>query len=472
MRISATGGMPREIADLSDVKGLGLTRTISSDWGLDGTILFGSSVGIYRVPASGGAPSLLTNVDVSKGEDRHVAPRWLPDGTRIVYAVGSGLANGRLMLHNVAGGSATRLLEAYAFPHPVRDLLLLNRPNPDGLAIATLSAHAFDRAAGSLEEKGAPLATGIAPDFAASENGIVVYRLSGMAADHRFEWVEATGRTVGAGFDTTGANAFNLSRDDRLVAYAESGDILLRDFARDVTTRVAQGPGLAEPILSPDGRRLAYSVTAGERMGVAVRPTAGGPAEMIVTSSVVTLVEDWSRDGRFLATIQVGGRGHIVSLEGDRTATQFTDLPDRSGLDEPRFSPDGNWMTFNATVGGRPEVFLIPIPPTGERWQLSAAGGAQGRWRADGLAVYYLSPTGDLMMVDVKTAAGQPPAIGRARALFNTGMVLASNIDQFAPSADGSRFLLRRPVASAGTDLHVIVNWPRLLSEGSPRSPR
>jgi eukaryotic-like serine/threonine-protein kinase len=472
MRVSAAGGMPRDIADLSSVQGLGLIRTTSFDWGPDGTILFGSSAGIYRVAAAGGTPSLLTKVDGAAGEDRHIAPRWLPGGTRFFYTTGSGVATGRLMLQNLAGGQPTRLLEAYGFAYPVRDLLLLNRPTRDGLAVATLSAHAFDAAAGSVGEIGTPIATNIAPDFAASENGIVVYRLSGIAADHRFEWVDAAGRRIGEGFDTTGANSFNLSRDERLVAYAESGDILVRDFDRGVTTRVVQGPALAEPILSPDGSRLAYSIMAGDQIGVAVRPTAGGPAEMVVTSSSVTLVEDWSSDGRFLATINLGGRLGIVSLEGERKTTPFPDL-DRISVDEPRFSPDGKWMTFNTTGEGRPEVWLIPIPPTGERWQLSAAGGAQGRWRRDGTAIYYLSPTGELMIVDIKTTPGKPPTIGRPRALFNTGLVLATIIDQYAPSADGSRFLLRRPAATAGaSDLHVIVNWPRLLSEGSASSPR
>ena len=474
MRVGVADGTPREISDLTGVKSLGLTTNVAAEWGADDTILFGSGAGIYRVSASGGVPSLLTHVDASKGEDRHVAPRWLAGGTRILYTAGSGLANGSVMLQNVGGGSPSRVVDGYAFVYPAPNALLVSRVSRDGLPVAELTAHAFDAASRSVDPAGTPIATNISPDFSASETGIVVYRASTMAADHRFEWVDASGRPAGEGFETTGTNAFNLSRDDRLVAFVEAGSILLRDLERDVTTRVVQGPGLAEPILSPDGRRIAYSVIAGERMGVAVQPVAGGPAEMVVTTDAVTLVEDWSSDGRFLATIQTGARGRLIALDGDRKETPFMDMADRSGLDEPRFSPDGKWMVFNATGDGRPDVWLIPIPATGERWQLSAAGGAQGRWRRDGAAVYYLSPTGDLMIVDVKLTTGQPPTIGRPRALFNTGLVLAAQVDQYAPSADGSRFLLRRPVSAIGTsEFHVIVNWPRLLSEGAaPRSPR
>jgi hypothetical protein len=187
----------------------------------------------------------------------------------------------------------------------------------------------------------------------------------------------------------------------------------------------------------------------------------------VFSSPGLTLVEDWSRDGRFLLGIQSTGRqspnrGVIIPLEGDRTPVVFADLPVGATLDEPRLSPDGTWVVYNAADSGRQQVYLTPVPPTGERWQLSTDGGAQGRWRADGGAVFYLSASGQLMEV---TLTGQrPPQIGRPRVVFDTGLEMAANIDQYLPNGDGTRFLLRRPRGAAGgVELHVIVNWPRLL---------
>lgn len=186
----------------------------------------------------------------------------------------------------------------------------------------------------------------------------------------------------------SGSGPFNLSHDDQLVAFQDANDLMVRDLARGVTTRVVQGPGVLEPILSPEGRRVAYSTIVPPQMGIAIRPTAGGPADVVFTSSDVTLVEDWSRDGRFLLGIQTSGqqtpsRGLIIPLEGNRTPLVFADLPTGSGLDEPRFSYDGKWVVYNAADSGRQQVYLTPVPPTGERWQLSTDGGAQGRWRSD-----------------------------------------------------------------------------------------
>ncbi len=466
MRISRSGGAPIAIADINGLPGVGLGREISADWGMDGAILFSSSAGVYHVAAGGGVPSLVSVVNTAAGELRHVAPRWLPESNRFIYTAVTGGIQGALFVQPIGQGPPTKLLEARSLAYYAPGALLLARVT--GQNVATLTANRFDIRSGALDAEGVVLATDIAPEFTASDTGVAVYRPSGFGSDHRFEWVDGSGRTLGEGFETTGANSFNLSRDERFVAFLESGDILLRDFSRGVTTRVSQGPGLIEPILSPDNRRIAYSRTGGQPFGIAMRPAAGGAEEIVFKADEVTLAEDWSSDGRFLATSSRGGRGLIVPVDRDRPAVSFAELPDGSNLDEMRFSPDGRWITYNSLDSGRAEVYLVPIPPTRERWQLSTAGGAQGRWRQDGRAVYYLAPSGEMMMVDLKTVADAPPQIGRPRGLFQTGLVMTQNIDQYAPNANGTRFLLRRPVDGASSsDLQVIVNWPTLLNEAS-----
>ena len=68
------------------------------------------------------------------------------------------------------------------------------------------------------------------------------------------------------------------------------------------------------------------------------------------------------------------------------------------------------------------------------------------------------------MAVDMDTSVAAAPRIGRAQRLFDTRLVLTPNIDQYAPSADGTRFLLRRPIDSESrSQVHLIVNWPSLL---------
>lgn len=72
-----------------------------------------------------------------------------------------------------------------------------------------------------------------------------------------------------------------------------------------------------------------------------------------------------------------------------------------------------------------------------------------------------------MMTVDVETKIGAPPQISAPRALFETGLVVNSGVDQYRVNPDGTRFLLRRSdeAASALDYLEVIVNWPGLLKK-------
>jgi Tol biopolymer transport system component len=469
MRIAAWGGTPREVVDLGWVLGATPNGSLPANWGADGTILLGTIDGVYRVPVEGGEPArIAAGAETSAGPlSSYSWPFVLPDHDALLYTAitGGNLGDGALMFQTLAGGAPIRLRANRTRAHYTPDGLLLARLNgAEGLGRASLTVHRFDPAQPAVEEPGVELSSDASLNFGASDTGVIVYMPARANADYRFEWVDASGRPTGDGFATVGSNPFNLSRDEHLLAFVESGDIFLRDLRRGVTTRLVAGPAVLEPILSPDGGRIAYSVTGGSERGIAVRPTAGGTSQLVYKSEQAILVEDWSADGRFLAA-NGGGSGLIIPLDTGQAPMVYANLSPGVNPDEPRFSPDGRWLVYNAADSGRQEVYLVPVPPTGERWQLSVAGGAQGRFRRDGKEVFYLASTGELIAVELETAAGGSPRIGRPRTLFDTGLVMASNIDQFAVTADGTRFLLRRPASVQTTSqLNVIVNWPSLIA--------
>ena len=65
----------------------------SGAWSPDGTILIGLlHDGLYRAPADGGVMRRVTTVDTSRGETRHVALQFLPDGRRFLYVAGTSAA--------------------------------------------------------------------------------------------------------------------------------------------------------------------------------------------------------------------------------------------------------------------------------------------------------------------------------------------------------------------------------------------
>ena len=57
-RVEATGGPPEDVCPVTDFFG--------GSWNRDGTIIFGSSKGLFKVPAEGGTPELITTLDASE----------------------------------------------------------------------------------------------------------------------------------------------------------------------------------------------------------------------------------------------------------------------------------------------------------------------------------------------------------------------------------------------------------------------
>jgi Tol biopolymer transport system component len=228
----------------------------------------------------------------------------------------------------------------------------------------------------------------------------------------------------------------------------------------------------SDPIWSPDGKEVAYTGLSGNRGIFAVSPF-GGTARQLFAADDATYVEDWSRDGRWLAAVSLG-HGLLIPVAGG-APVPVAGSGDGAAVDELQFAPNAQWVAYGSRRGLDQEVFLAPVPPNGQQWQLSVGGGVQPRWADDGTAVYYLNETGRLMKVDLAFPPGAPPRLSAPREVRNTGVRPQFTFDQYRVSRDGSRVLVRRTVetaADAPDQIEIVLNWPSLLDAGAtPRRP-
>ena len=131
-------------------------------------------------------------------------------------------------------------------------------------------------------------------------------------------------------------------------------------------------------------------------------------------------------------------------------------------------SPDSRWVAYDSNETGRSEIYVRPFPPGGDRsgkWQISANGGQQPRWRGDGKEIFYLGPGGNMMAVDVTTStAGGTPVFqsGVPKVLFKE----PSPVPFWDVTADGKKFLLQAPVREAvSAPFKVVLNWEAALKK-------
>ncbi|HSF25732.1 MAG TPA: hypothetical protein VLE20_16010, partial [Blastocatellia bacterium] len=111
------------------------------------------------------------------------------------------------------------------------------------------------------------------------------------------------------------------------------------------------------------------------------------------------------------------------------------------------------------------QVYVQPFPGPGGKYQVSTSGGTNPRWRHDGKELFYLTPDGKLMAVEMKT--GSTFEAVAAKPLFDThvkgwlvweGGITSRN--NYAVSRDGQRFLINElSEVPASPPITVVLNW-------------
>lgn len=138
--------------------------------------------------------------------------------------------------------------------------------------------------------------------------------------------------------------------------------------------------------------------------------TGAGSEELLVTTPHIKTPMDWSPDGRFLLyrslDPKTGWDLWALPMNGDRKPFLVvqTNFDERDG----QFAPDGKWIAYQSNESGRFAIYVQPFSGAGGvvggKWQVSANGGAQVRWRPDGKEVLYIAPDGRLMAAPIRLA--------------------------------------------------------------------
>jgi hypothetical protein len=101
---------------------------------------------------------------------------------------------------------------------------------------------------------------------------------------------------------------------------------------------------------------------------------------------------------------------------------------------------------------------------TKKRWLVSSGGGGMPRWRADGTEMFYTTPGGRMMAVDLHPVGGEFQ-FEPAHMLFQTRPI-PDTWNLYDVSPDGQRFLLNLPLEwSSAAPITVVTNWTEKLKQ-------
>ncbi|HET9409931.1 MAG TPA: protein kinase [Candidatus Sulfotelmatobacter sp.] len=255
-----------------------------------------------------------------------------------------------------------------------------------------------------------------------------------------------------------------------------------------------------DPVLSPDGKRLAclFRSTVGQQLVVldiesglfTTLISSGMNAAPAWTSDGKSLIfDDANSQGRAIYRVPADGSSgpqlfkvtslstHVTSVAGGYATLSVSDpttstdlwILNLSNPDDMRpfkrtpaaerqgsLSPDGRWMAYESNESGRSEIYVEPVPGPGGRRQISIDGGEEPRWVRNGREIAYRSGT---KMISVPVQEQPVFQTGKPTELFDRKFDRGFAVAGYDVTPDGRTFIMTRSEHTPRNEIRVVMGW-------------
>jgi Tol biopolymer transport system component len=463
MKVPAGGGAPLPLAPLTLLQG--------GSWGADEQIVISTQGRLAVLPATGGEPRVVGQIDTAAGELVQVWPLRLADGNTVLYTSWprTGVGSARIGVLSLRDGT-TRLLDLPGTqPLAVVDDRLIYAGAPG--VIMTVG---FDARRQRVLGTPAPVVDGVyigglgVLKGAVSASGSLIYVARGTAAQP----LVLAGPRSAAQILIPGERQLaypRFSPDGKHLAVtitdARSSDVWILDLPSGPLRRLTSEGALNDrPEWTPDSRNVLFRSSRSGRGGPFAlwMQTVDGsrPAEEFFGAADAGVYEGViSPDGAYLLfqrdSTGTGGRTLVRRLRGD-TSSRIVASALQGQQTAARFSPDGRWVAYQSDELGSPQVYAKPFPALDARYQVSLESGNQPVWSRDGRRLFYLDGA-RLMVASLTFSPGF--AVTARDTVFvggvEEGFGFHANYDV---SPDGARFVFVK-APDTGAPVVVVHDW-------------
>jgi Tol biopolymer transport system component len=399
------------------------SQGVGGSWGEDGNIiaaLNGFDGILTRIPSGGGMLQPLESKPERKEYGRW--PQVLPGAKAVLFTADKPGGGSSIEVQSLRTGERKTLMRGGSYGRyvPTGHLLYLHQGMLYAASMDVNRLELTGPAVPVVDDLLSSASYGFAQaDF--SQNGTLVY-VRGKPGRQTLVWLDSTGHTQTLRAEATEYNGtVRFSPDGKRLAVSvtEGGNanVWVYEWERDTFTRLTFTSAIeAAPVWSPDGKHLVF---LSDRHGGGlpnlywIRADGAGEAVRLTESKNFQVPFSFSPDGKRLAFTELDSQTNgalwtlpLGEMESDHPkpgkpepflVTQFNEFG-------PMISPDGRWLAYQSNQSGRYEVYVRPFLRQGGQWQISTGGGDWPVWSKKGPELFYRSSEG--MMIASYTTNG------------------------------------------------------------------
>jgi Tol biopolymer transport system component len=430
-----------------------------ASWGEDGNIVTEFSLkGLSRIPATGGAPTRLTQL--APAEIIHRWPQVLPGDRAVLFSAYSsitGLDGATIQVISLRDGQLKTLVRGATW----------DRYLPSGhlvyISNGTLFAVRFDLDRLEVHGSPTPVLDEVAYDTAwgsaqidFSWTGSVLYRSSKAGAGLvTVQWLDSSGRNRPLVPVPGNYLSPTLSPDGSRLALTSAGDIWIYELGRGSMTRLTFGGGYGNPVWTVDGRYIVFRAARGIFW---TRVDGTGQPQLLTSSDTQQIPWSFTGDGKRLAFVEPNSasRAAIWTVSVDRTVSGlragkpqvFLQAPFNART--PMFSPDGRWIAYQSDESGGYGVDVIGFPDKHGKHQVSSGAGYPA-WSRNGHELFFwkFGVKQNQLMVTAYQERGDSFVADRPRVWSQNRFILFSTTRAYDPAPDGKHVVALMPAEAA-----------------------
>jgi serine/threonine-protein kinase len=407
VKFPVTGGAAVKIAAQSE-------RSTGASWGRNGTIVFASTEGLFRVAEGGGKPELLAAPRREQGERLYAWPELLPGDDAVLFTVlAEDLDKAPQIEHLdlrsrkrtvvLEGGSGARYSPTGHLIYASAEKLHAIRFDPDSGRTEGVSRAMPNLRVAMTQDNGAA-------EFAFSSSGTLVLLPPSPAVGGSTElfWVDHQGNRTSLGLEPGRYIYPRVSPDGQRIVFelnnGKNRDLWIWDARRTGLTPLTRGPTEdLLPVWSVDGSRVFFGSNRSGNFDVYSQSADGADDARVEYAGAGTQFPQVATpDGRQLIVYQDFKTLNVLEL-GKFTLQPLPTTGAEVWLSA--VSPDGRWIAYESKESGKQtEIFLRPFPDMNSRREkISIDGGRYPLWSRNGTdELFYVDLQGAVMSVEIQ----------------------------------------------------------------------